>query len=41
MQMLNFAHIKGPSDISEKDINDESRAPGLKIGEIPTEYPLI
>ena len=41
MQMLNLAHIKGPSDISEKDIDDESRALRLKIGEIPTEYPLI
>ena len=41
MQMLNLAHIKGPSDVSEKDIDDESRALGLKIGEIPTEYPLI
>ena len=41
MQMLNLAHIKGPSDIGEKDIDDESRALGLKIGEIPTEYPLI
>jgi hypothetical protein len=29
------------SDISERDIDDESRALGLKIGEIPTEYPLI
>ena len=41
MQMLNLAHIKGPNDISEKDIDDESRALGLEIGEIPTEYPLI
>ena len=39
--MLNFAHIKGVSDISEKYIDDESRALGLKIGEIPTEYHLI
>jgi len=31
--MLNLAHIKGPSDISEKDIDDESRALGLKIGD--------
>ena len=41
MQMLNLAHIKGPSDISEKDIDNESRALGLKIGEITTEHPLI
>ena len=31
---------QGLSDISERDINDESRALGMKIGEIPTEYPL-
>ena len=41
MQMLNLVHIEGLSDISEKDVDDESRALGLKIGEIPTEYPLI
>jgi hypothetical protein len=29
-------------DIGERDIDDETRALGLKIiGEIPTEYPLI
>ena len=32
---------QGLSDISERDIDDESRALVLKIGEIPTEYPLI